>query len=119
MTEGWYFRPTVLADVDNSWAVARDDIFGPVLTVTPYDDEEHAIALANDSDYGLAGTVWTSDVDRGLAVARRIPTGSVGVNSYLPDLGAPFGGVKHSGIGRELGPEGLATYQRTKSIYVR
>lgn len=117
LAEGWYFQPTVLADVDNSWAVARDDLFGPVLTVTAYDDEDQAVALANDSDYGLAGTVWTADTDRGLAVARRLRTGSVGVNGYLPDLGAPFGGVKHSGIGRELGPDGLAAYQRTKSIY--
>lgn len=115
--EGWYFQPTVLADVDNSWAIARDDIFGPVLTITEYEDEDHAVALANDSDFGLAGTVWTTDPDRGLSVARRIRTGSVGVNGYLPDLGAPFGGVKHSGIGRELGPDGLAAYQRTKSIY--
>jgi acyl-CoA reductase-like NAD-dependent aldehyde dehydrogenase len=114
---GWYYEPTVLADVDNSWHIARDDIFGPVLTVTEYDDEDQAIALANDSDYGLAGTVWTADADRGLSVARRIRTGSVGVNGYLPDLGAPFGGVKHSGIGRELGPDGFASYQRTKSIY--
>lgn len=117
LDEGWYFEPTVLADVDNSWPIARDDIFGPVLTVTGYDDEDHAVALANDSDYGLAGTVWTADPDRGLSVARRIRTGSIGVNGYLPDLGAPFGGVKHSGIGRELGPDGLAAYQRTKSIY--
>jgi acyl-CoA reductase-like NAD-dependent aldehyde dehydrogenase len=117
LDEGWYFEPTVLAEVDNSWPVSRDDIFGPVLTVTEYETEDHAVALANDSDYGLAGTVWTADPDRGLSIARRIRTGSVGVNGYLPDLGAPFGGVKHSGIGRELGPDGLAAYQRTKSIY--
>lgn len=117
LDEGWYFQPTVLTDVDNSWDIAREDVFGPVLTVTAYDNEDHAVALANDSDYGLAGTVWTADPERGLAIARRIRTGSVGVNGYLPDLGAPFGGVKHSGIGRELGPDGLAAYQRTKSIY--
>ncbi|MBB5891390.1 aldehyde dehydrogenase [Kutzneria kofuensis] len=117
LDEGWYFEPTVLADVDNSWDIARDDVFGPVLTITQYEDEDHAVTLANDSDYGLAGTVWTASPDRGLAVARRIRTGSVGVNGYLPDLGAPFGGVKNSGIGRELGPDGLAAFQRTKSIY--
>ncbi|MGW3284294.1 aldehyde dehydrogenase [Streptomyces sp. NPDC001002] len=115
--EGWYFQPTVLADVDNSWAIAREDVFGPVITVTPYEDEEHAVTLANDSDYGLAGSVWTSSPERGLALARRIRTGSVGINGYLPDLNAPFGGVKYSGIGRELGPDGLAAYQRSKSIY--
>ncbi|MEU4674704.1 aldehyde dehydrogenase [Amycolatopsis sp. NPDC023774] len=117
LDDGWFLQPTVLADVDNSWYVAREDVFGPVITVTPYDSEEQAIILANDSDYGLAGSVWTADPQRGLSVARRIRTGSVGINGYLPDLGAPFGGVKHSGIGRELGPDGLATYQRSKSIF--
>ncbi|MDQ0380929.1 aldehyde dehydrogenase [Amycolatopsis thermophila] len=116
---GWFLQPTVLADVDNRWPIAREEIFGPVLTITPYDGDEEAVALANDSDYGLAGTVWTSDVERGLDVARRIRTGTVGINGYLPDLSAPFGGVKQSGLGRELGPDGLASYYRTKSIYQR
>ncbi|MEV4603827.1 aldehyde dehydrogenase [Amycolatopsis sp. NPDC049253] len=117
LDDGWFLQPTVLADVDNSWAVAREDIFGPVLTVTPYDTDDEAVALANDSDYGLAGSVWTADGDRGLALAARVRTGTIGINGYLPDLAAPFGGVKHSGIGRELGPDGLASYQQAKSIY--
>nr|WP_271209174.1 aldehyde dehydrogenase [Rhodococcus wratislaviensis]GLK33641.1 aldehyde dehydrogenase [Rhodococcus wratislaviensis] len=117
LDDGWFLKPTILADVDNGWQIARDDIFGPVLTVTEYNDEEQAVALANDSDYGLAGTVWTGDPERGVALARRLRTGSVGINGYIPDISAPFGGVKHSGIGRELGPDGLAAYQRSKSIY--
>jgi len=116
-TEGWYVEPTVFADVDNNWAISREDVFGPVLTITPYDDIDDAVRLANDSEYGLAGTVWTSDPERGLAVARRIHSGTVGINGFMPDLTAPFGGVKNSGMGRELGPEGLASYQVTKSIY--
>jgi len=117
MPDGWFLEPTVFADVDNGWSIAREEIFGPVLTITPYDEVAGAIAIANDSDYGLAGTVWTSDPDRGLAIARQIRSGSVGINGYMPDLAAPFGGVKSSGIGRELGPAGLANYQVSKSIY--
>jgi acyl-CoA reductase-like NAD-dependent aldehyde dehydrogenase len=114
---GWFVQPTVLADVRNNDAAAREEIFGPVLCVIPYDDEDEAVRLANDSPYGLAGTVWSSDAERALAVARRLQTGSVGINGYLPDPGAPFGGVKHSGLGRELGPEALAQYQQTKSVF--
>jgi acyl-CoA reductase-like NAD-dependent aldehyde dehydrogenase len=114
---GWFVEPTVFADVENSWSVAREEIFGPVLTITPYDTVEDAIRIANDSPYGLAGSVWSADPQRALGVARRMRTGSVGINGYLPDLAAPFGGVKDSGIGRELGPAGLAGYQVTKSIY--
>ena len=76
------------------------------------------MAIANDSDYGLGGTVWTSDAERGLAVARRIQTGTIGINKYLPDPVAPFGGIKSSGLGCELGPEGLAAYQQVKSFYL-
>jgi aldehyde dehydrogenase (NAD+) len=114
---GWFVEPTVFADVDNSWRIAREEIFGPVLTVTPYDGEDDAVRIANDSPYGLAGTVWSADRERATDLARRIRTGSVGVNGYLPDLGAPFGGVKSSGVGRELGVNGLRSYQQTKSIY--
>jgi betaine-aldehyde dehydrogenase len=113
---GWYVAPTVFADVDPGMRIAREEIFGPVLAVIPYEDEEQAIRIANDSDYGLAGTVWTADADHGMEVARRVRTGSYGVNMYMIETCAPFGGYKASGIGRELGPEGLMTYLEYKSI---
>jgi aldehyde dehydrogenase (NAD+) len=113
---GWYVAPTVFADVDPAMRVAREEIFGPVLAVIPYDDEEQAIRIANDSDYGLAGTVWTADAERGMQVARRVRTGTYGVNLYMIEACAPFGGYKASGIGRELGPEGLMGYLEYKSI---
>jgi aldehyde dehydrogenase (NAD+) len=117
LDRGWFVEPTVFADVRNDHVIAREEIFGPVLSVIPYDDIDHAVGIANDSEYGLGGTVWTSDVERGESVARRVQTGTVGINSYLPDPAAPFGGVKNSGIGRELGPEGLAAYQQLQSVY--
>jgi len=113
---GWYVAPTVFADVDPAMRIAREEIFGPVLSVIPYVDEDHAIRIANDSDYGLAGTVWTADAEHGMQVARQVRTGSYGVNMYMIDTCAPFGGFKASGIGRELGPEGLAGYLEYKSI---
>ncbi|WP_460334384.1 aldehyde dehydrogenase [Actinoallomurus acanthiterrae] len=115
---GWFVEPTVFADVDNRATIAQEEIFGPVLTITPYADVDEAVAIANDSDYGLGGSVWTSDPDRGVAVAARVRTGTIGVNGYLPEPVAPFGGVKDSGIGRELGPEGLTAYQQLKSVYL-
>lgn len=115
---GWFVEPTVFADVDNSARLAQEEIFGPVLTITPYSDEDEAVAIANDSPYGLGGTVWCADPERGIALADRIESGTVGVNHYALDLAAPFGGVKDSGLGRELGPEGMAPYRRTKSIYL-
>ncbi|WP_043824449.1 aldehyde dehydrogenase [Rhodococcus opacus] len=114
---GWFVEPTVFVDVDNSARIAQEEIFGPVLTITPYADEDEAVAIANDSEYGLGGTVWTADEEHGLALAARIHSGTVGVNHYALDLDAPFGGVKSSGLGRELGPEGLNPYFATKSVY--
>ncbi|SED22274.1 aldehyde dehydrogenase [Rhodococcus koreensis] len=114
---GWFVEPTVFVDVDNSARIAQEEIFGPVLTITPYTDEDEAVAIANDSEYGLGGTVWTADEEHGLALASRIHSGTVGVNHYALDLDAPFGGVKSSGLGRELGPEGLTPYFATKSVY--
>lgn len=89
-----------------------------MLSVISYDDVDEAVALANNSEYGLGGTVWTSDEERGIAIARRVETGSFGVNTFNLDWGSPFGGVKASGLGRELGPEGLAAYQQLKSIFL-
>ncbi|QYJ02559.1 aldehyde dehydrogenase [Nocardioides panacisoli] len=118
LDRGWYVRPTVFAGVDNGMRIAREEIFGPVLSVIGYDDVEDAVRIANDSDYGLAGTVWTADQDAGLDVARRVRTGTYGVNTYTMDFAAPFGGFKASGIGREFGPEGLAQYTELKSVYL-
>lgn len=117
LPQGWFVEPTVFAGVDNSASISQEEIFGPVLTITEYTDTDDAVAIANDSKYGLGGTVWTTDEERGLALARRIHTGTVGVNHYALDLTAPFGGVKASGLGRELGPEGLAPYLALKSVY--
>jgi aldehyde dehydrogenase (NAD+) len=117
LDRGWFIEPTVFADVDNDSAIAQEEIFGPVLSVIAYDGTDEAVALANNSAYGLGGSVWSADADRAMTVARRIQSGTVGINSYLIDPTAPFGGVKASGLGRELGPEGLHANQVVKSIY--
>ncbi|MEV4837148.1 aldehyde dehydrogenase [Nonomuraea sp. NPDC049486] len=113
---GWYVAPTVFANVTNDMRIAREEIFGPVLAVIPYEDEADAVRIANDSDYGLAGTVWTADTEHGMDVARQVRAGTYGVNCYMIETGAPFGGYKASGLGRELGPEGLAGYLEYKTI---
>jgi aldehyde dehydrogenase (NAD+) len=114
---GWYVPPTVIAGVHNDMHVAREEIFGPVLAFILFDGEDDAVAIANDSRYGLSGGVWTGDDERGVAIARRMRTGSVAVNgTYPPYPLVPFGGFKESGLGRELGPEGLIAYLEPKSI---
>jgi aldehyde dehydrogenase (NAD+) len=113
---GWFVQPTVFADVDNSMTIAQEEIFGPVLAVIPYDTEDDAIRIANDSVYGLAGSVWTTDNDKAIEIAKQIRTGTYAVNMYGNDPGAPFGGYKNSGIGRENGPEGIEAYCETKSV---
>ncbi|AQA05338.1 aldehyde dehydrogenase [Mycobacterium sp. MS1601] len=118
-SRGWFVEPTVFAGVSNSDRLAQEEVFGPVLAVIAYDGDAEAVALANDSEYGLAGTVWSSDLERATEVARGVRTGTIGVNDYALDIAAPFGGVKASGLGKELGPEGLQAYQIVKSIYRR
>jgi betaine-aldehyde dehydrogenase len=116
LSRGYYVEPTVFVGVDNRMRIAQEEIFGPVLSVIPYDDERDALRIANDSDYGLCGTVWTADVDHGVDVARQVRTGTYTVNGFAMEFGAPFGGFKASGIGRELGPEGLQAYLESKTI---
>jgi acyl-CoA reductase-like NAD-dependent aldehyde dehydrogenase len=114
---GWYVRPTLFSDAHNDMRIAREEIFGPVLTVIPYHDENEAVRIANDSEYGLAGSVFTADVERGYGVAARVRSGTFGVNEgYIMDPAAPFGGFKTSGYGRELGPEGIDSYTVSQSI---
>ena len=113
---GYYVKPTVFANVDNSMSIARDEIFGPVLSIIGYDNEEDAIRIANDSDYGLSGGVWSSDNDRALAVAKKLRTGEVDMNGSFLNTDAPFGGYKKSGNGRELGRFGLSEFVEAKQI---
>jgi betaine-aldehyde dehydrogenase len=117
LAAGNYVAPTLFADVDNAMRIAQEEIFGPVLGVIPYDDEDDAVRIANDSAYGLGGSVWTADTSHGLDVARRIRTGTFGVNRYGPDPSSPFGGYKASGVGREYGREGLAAFVELKCVH--
>src|SRR5439155_14204532 len=117
--KGAFYPPTVLAQVDNSMAVAQEEIFGPVATVIPFEDEKDAIRIANDVRYGLMATVWTGDPARGHRIAGRIKAVTVGINvPYTAFPGIPFGGYKQSGFGRELGLETLELYLETKSVLV-
>jgi len=115
--KGWFVEPTLFTDVDNSMTIAQEEIFGPVLVVIPYDDEDDAVRIANDSVYGLSGGIFSASLDRALAMARRIRTGTLSVNGgsyHGPDI--PFGGYKHSGIGRQNGLAGFEQYLETKSL---
>jgi aldehyde dehydrogenase (NAD+) len=113
---GWYVRPTVFADVRNDMTIAREEIFGPVLSILPYTDEDEAVAIANDSEYGLAGYVSSGDLERARRVARRIRAGQIYLNGATPDFTAPFGGYKRSGNGREWGRAGLEEFLETKAV---
>jgi aldehyde dehydrogenase (NAD+) len=118
LAAGWFVEPTLLAAVDNAMRVAREEIFGPVMAIMAYNDDEAAVAIANDSPYGLSGSVWSGDQERALAIARRIRTGMVSINGKPQAFGTPFGGFKQSGVGREMGPEGFRAYLEVKSIAV-
>jgi aldehyde dehydrogenase (NAD+) len=116
LEQGYFVRPTVFSDVTTDMTIAQEEIFGPVLSILPYDDEEEAVRIANDTVYGLAGGVWSGDAERAKAVARRIRTGQVEVNGGSFNPMAPFGGYKQSGRGRELGKFGIEEYLETKSL---
>jgi aldehyde dehydrogenase (NAD+) len=116
MKRGYFIEPTLFANVRNETRIAREEIFGPVLCLIPFEDEDDAIRIANDSDYGLNGSVLTQDADAAYRMARRIRSGAVGQNGLRMDFGLPYGGFKQSGIGREGGVEGLAAYLETKTI---
>ncbi len=116
LEKGYFVQPTVFADVRNDMKIAQEEIFGPVLSIIPYDDEAQAIKIANDSIYGLAGGVWSGDKDRAIRVARQMRTGQVAINDAGFDINAPFGGYKQSGNGRELGEFGIEEYLETKAL---
>jgi acyl-CoA reductase-like NAD-dependent aldehyde dehydrogenase len=116
---GYWFPPTVLAPVDPASPAFREEIFGPVLTVVPFEDEADAIAIANDTPYGLSGSIWTRDVGRAFRVARAIDTGTLSINSHSSvRYWAPFGGFKQSGLGRELGPDALDGFTELKNVFI-
>ena len=116
LDRGWFVEPTVFGNVDNSATIAQGEIFGPVLSVIPADDEQQAIAIANDTIYGLNASVFTNDVDRARDVARQLRSGTVGHNAFRTDFGIAFGGFKQSGIGGEGGREGLLPFLETKTV---
>jgi acyl-CoA reductase-like NAD-dependent aldehyde dehydrogenase len=118
LEKGYYVTPTVFADVDNAMRIAQEEIFGPVLVVIAYEDEDDAVRIANDSEYGLSGGVWSADEAHALEVARRIRTGTVTVNGSSIGFDGPFGGYKASGVGREYGFAGLATYIEYKTVTI-
>src|SRR6202043_114258 len=118
LDKGWYFEPTLLTNVKNSMAVAREEVFGPVFTVIPYQDIDEAVRIANDSPYGLTAAIFTNDSELAQRVGERLRVGSFTMNSTGGVLGQPFGGYKLSGIGREMGVEGFLEWSQTKVMKV-
>jgi aldehyde dehydrogenase (NAD+) len=117
LPRGWYFEPTLFAGVDNSMRIAQEEIFGPVLCVIPFDDEDEAISIANDSPYGLSGAVFANDLDLAERIASRVRTGQIWINGWGMCVTEPFGGFKQSGLGREGGVEGMSAYLESKYIW--
>ena len=116
---GYWYPPTVLAPVAPTDRTFTEEIFGPVVVVVPFDDEADAVRIANDTPYGLSGSIWTSDVGRALRVARAVQSGNLSVNSHSSvRYWTPFGGMKQSGLGRELGPDALDAFTETKNVFI-
>ena len=116
LAEGNFVAPTLFADVSNDMSIAREEIFGPVLSVIPFDDEAEAIRLANDTEHGLPATVWTSDVQRAMRVTKAIRAATVGINGYQLEPNSPFGGYWQSGMGREAGRAAVESYTELKTV---
>jgi len=114
---GYFVEPTIFSDVTPDMVIAQEEIFGPVVSILSYSSDEEAVAIANNSDYGLSGTVFSADIGRAERIARQVRTGNISINGLQIDPGVPFGGFKQSGIGREGGPEGLETFLEPKAIY--
>jgi aldehyde dehydrogenase (NAD+) len=117
--QGWFVEPTVFTGVNNTMRIAREEVFGPILAVIPFEDEDEALTIANDTPYGLAAGVWTTDIGRAIRMSDRLEAGTVWVNTYRAiSFMAPFGGFKRSGLGRESGQDSINEYLQTKSVFI-